>query len=467
MDGRLTTIEDLHLLLVPPVREDAEAGPMPELARWHQQLWTNWKPILRQVAPTTELDQPESSLPHHITRVRRQGKKPVVIQFRPPHQVYPWPDAPLVTASHWDQAKVPCRPLFQDVRWNWSLTLPYVQGLLAASPLTRDAWAEGGFNGQTFLMPLAGETNPLATSGSTADGFIAHRLPLGPGGPPDVREIWQEGAYVPRGVTKKAYFWARKTYHHQIKERMPGWLNQSMLGTWKWVRKQFKKPSQPAWLNPAPMDNPSCVILLRWDPLKDHWAGVRVLSACAQGLSGTEDVALVVRMPDRDGKWQQRLNSLAKVAERLPAWNGALLAQSESQASVPSDCLPRLDWAITWETDLDSALWAGSLKRAGIGIIGTDVSCLHAGDGAFPGHQVATTMIPCAFEGVEDKVLESMRPHPRVESLMRAVSNAVEQTQTGGHGLTIGSVESASIAKHVGQFLASLANTGNQGQAAA
>lgn len=192
-----------------------------------------------------------------------------------------------------------------------------------------------------------------------------------------------------------------------------------------------------------------------------------MLSACAQGLSGTEDVALVVRMPDRDGKWQQRLNSLAKVAERLPAWNGALLAQSESQASVPSDCLPRLDWAITWETHLDSALWAGSLKRAGIGIIGTDVSCLHAGDGAFPGHQVATTMIPCAFEGVEDKVLESMRPHPRVESLMRAVCNAVEQTQTGGHGLTIGSLESASISKHVGQFLASLANPGNQGQAAA
>lgn len=212
-------------------------------------------------------------------------------------------------------------------------------------------------------MPLGEEGKVSAASKAREDGFVAHRLPVGPGGSPEVLEIWQEGAHVPRGITKKTYFWARKTYHHQIKERMPGWLNQSMLGSWKWIRKQFKKPTPPAWLNPAPMDNPGCVILLRWDPLKDHWAGVRVLAACAQGLQSSQDTALVVRMPDGDGRWQERLNALAKVAERLPAWDGALVAQSESQIVEPGDCLPRLDWAITWETDLTSALWAGSLKK--------------------------------------------------------------------------------------------------------
>jgi hypothetical protein len=467
MDGRLSTHDDLHLLLVPPVREDVATCPMPGLAQWHQSLWNNWSPILRKVAGTTELDQPESSLPHHILRARHLGKKPVVIQFRPPHQVYPWPEAPLVTASHWDQGMVPCRPLFNDVRWNWSLTLPLVQGLLAASPLTRDAWSEGGFSGHTLLMPLGEEGKVTAASKVGDDGFVAHRLPVGPGGSPEVLEIWQEGAHIPRGITKKTYFWARKTYHHQIKERMPGWLNQSMLGSWKWVRKQFKKPTPPAWLNPAPLDNPGCVILLRWDPLKDHWAGVRVLAACAQGLQSSQDTALVVRMPDGDGRWQERLNALAKVAERLPAWDGALVAQSDSQIVKPGDCLPRLDWAITWETDLDSALWAVSLKKAGIGIIGTDVSCLHDGDGAFPGHQVATTMIPCTFEGTTDKVLESWRPHPRVESLCRAIAHAAQQTNSSVKHGGASPADGAPLVHRLGQFLSNLANQQSSGRMAA
>ena len=457
MDGPLNTNGDLHLLLVPPVREELGCiAPMPKLSEWHRQLWSMWSPVLRKVAPTTELDQPESSLPHHIQRVRKQGKNPVVIQFRPPHQVYPWPEAPLVTASHWDHGTVPCRALFKDVRWNWSLTLPFVQGLLTASPLTRDAWNEGGFTGQTFFMGLGNEGAKMA-AGNSSESMLAHRLPVGPGGCPDVQEIWQEEAQEPRGLTKRTYFWARKTYHHQIKEKMPGWINRSALGGWKWVRKQFKKPTAPAWMHPAPMDNPACVIVVRWDPLSDHWAGVRVLAACAKGLSASHDTALVVRMPEGDGRWSQRLNELSKVAERLPSWHGALLAQSDQSIHNPGDCLPRLDWAITWETDLNSSLWAESLKQSGVGVIGTDASCMHHDPMEFPGLQVATTQIPCSFQGVEDKLLESWRPHPRVESLSKAVSSAVSTTLAGNTPSFGKSSDLNAALPRLGQFLKNLA----------
>lgn len=454
MDGRSITKSDLHLILVPPTRTEAGPGEKP-LADWHGQLWNLWSPILKKIAPTLELDQPQSSLPHQVQRLRRLGKAPVVIQFRPPHQVYPWHEAPLVVATHWGHGSIPKRPLFNDVRWNWGLTLPYIQGLLTCSQLTREAWEGGGFSGETLFLP-AGSLLQGMPKGTSRESITAHRLPVGPPAAPEVRELWQEVAEAPRGLAKKSYFWMRKTYHHQIKDRVPGWLNRSVLGSWKWVRRRLRGGSAPAWLHPAPLDNPACVIALRWDPLEDYQAGKRILAAVAQGLEGTRDTALVVRMPEKDGKWRERLLSLANLAEHLPTWNGALLAQSDSGNKNPGDCLPRLDWAITWETGLEGAQWAEHLRCSGVGLIGTDASCFPSDSEEFPGFRVSDTEVPSYFPGVEDKLLESWRPQPRAESLRQAVAQAAQATLAGKAPSFDAGLNPEDVANQIGHFLRNL-----------
>ena len=464
MDGPLSHRNDLGLVLVPPV---SGTGQMPFLDKWHEQLWNAWSPLLRSIGTVVELDHPESSLPHHINRLKRQGKKPVVVQFRPPHQVYPWPEAPLVMASFWDQGQVPRRPLFLDVRWNWSLTLPFVQGLLTSSSLTRDAWIRGGFSGECLIIPLSPDTVPVSLS-AERDGFVAHRLPVGPSEPPVPMEIWQEEPLAPRGVTRRSYFWARRTYHHQVKERMPTWLDKSLLGSWKWVRKQFRKPSPPCWMHPSPLDNPSCVVTMRWDPLIDHGAGLRVLAACAWGLAKFDDTALVVRMPNDDGRWQERLTALARLAERLPSWAGALLAQADSRMPSIGDCLPRLDWAIAWETSLEAAQWVESMRQAGVGIIGTEAGTLADSAAGFPGLLVDSTMLPCSFPGVKDKVLESFRPHPTVESLSANVALAAATTLSGKAPLFAPRIQTPEVTReHLGRFLQKLYHRHSAGRLAA